>query len=299
MITGLWGNPHSENLAARMSGDMVDKVRKQTLDFLGADPEHFDLVFVANATTGIKLVAEAFRDLGEKTSSGTFWYGYHSEVHSSILGVRQLTEGQYHCFTTDAEVENWIEASKGADVQRASSSRLGLFAYPGQSNLSGRRLPRTWPGLIRTKSGLRNTYTLFDAAALAMTSSLGSLFVDAEAAPDFTCLSLYKIFGFPDLGALIVRRASGHILGLRKYFGGGTIAQVFPLNGDSRVVKKGPGLGDVSENWNIHDSVEEGTLPFHSILALGLAIDTHTRLYGSMVRANLEPCPREQVLTTI
>lgn len=47
------------------------------------------------------------------------------------------------------------------------------------------------------------------------------VFQDVDQAPDFTCLSLYKIFGFPDLGALVVRRASGHILTLRKYFGGG------------------------------------------------------------------------------
>jgi molybdenum cofactor sulfurtransferase len=285
MITGLWGNPHSENLAARMSGDMVDAVRTKALNFLGADPEHFDLVFVANATAGIKLVAEAFRDLSEKTAERSFWYGYHSEAHNSLLGVRQLTEGQYHCFRTDAEVEAWLEASGQTSEHTTSHPSLGLFAYPGQSNLSGRRLPQSWPGTIRAKQGLRNTYTLFDAAALAMTSSLGSLFADPEAAPDFTCLSLYKIFGFPDLGALVVRRDSGHILSLRKYFGGGTIAQVFPLNGDGHVVKKAPGLGHPNETWNIHDVVEDGTLPFHSILALGLAIDTHVRLYGSMVCA--------------
>jgi molybdenum cofactor sulfurtransferase len=116
-----------------------------------------------------------------------------------------------------------------------------------------------------------------------MTTSLGSLFSDPSDAPDFTCLSFYKIFGFPDLGALVVRRASGHVLNLRRYFGGGTVAQLFPLNGDTRVAKKVPGLGDQYDMWNIHDGLEDGTLPFHSILALGLAIDTHIRLYGSMV----------------
>jgi molybdenum cofactor sulfurtransferase len=115
-----------------------------------------------------------------------------------------------------------------------------------------------------------------------MTSSLSSLFHDPMDAPDFTCLSFYKIFGFPDLGALVVRRASGHILNLRRYFGGGTIAQLSPSN-DSRVMKKVPGLGDLHKIWDIHEGVEDGTLPFHSILALGVAIDTHLRLYGSMV----------------
>lgn len=34
--------------------------------------------------------------------------------------------------------------------------------------------------------------------------------------------------------------------------------------------------------YDIHDGLEDGTLPFHSILALGEAIDVHARLYGSM-----------------
>jgi molybdenum cofactor sulfurtransferase len=283
MVANLWGNPHSENLAAKLSGDMVDSIRARTLDFLGASQEHFDLVFVANATAGIKLVGEALRDLGEKTPNKNFWYGYHSEVHSSVLGVRQLTGGDYHCFTDDDEVEDWITRAGDSIGRNRKPSGLGLFAYPGQSNLSGRRLPKDWPGRIRRQTALRNTYTLFDAAALAMTSSLSPLFADPDAAPDFTCLSFYKIFGFPDLGALVVRRSSGHILSLRKYFGGGTIAQVYPLNGDSRNVRKVPGLGDQFDMWNIHDGVEDGTLPFHSILALGIAMDTHTRLFGSMV----------------
>ena len=33
---------------------------------------------------------------------------------------------------------------------------------------------------------------------------------------------------------------------------------------------------------SIHERLEDGTLPFHSIIALDAALDTHTRLYGSM-----------------
>lgn len=32
----------------------------------------------------------------------------------------------------------------------------------------------------------------------------------------------------------------------------------------------------------LHEGLEDGTLPFHSILALGEAIDVHAELYGSM-----------------
>ncbi|KAF4962723.1 hypothetical protein FSARC_9284 [Fusarium sarcochroum] len=281
MLSNLWGNPHSENLPAKLSGEMVDSIRAKTLDFLGADPEHYDLVFVANATAAVKLVADAFRDLGEKSPTRSFWYGYHREAHTSIIGVRALTSGDYQCFEDDESVEEWITRSANYHTRKGKSTSLGLFAYPGQSNLSGRRLPKNWSRKIRKHPQLRNTYTLFDAAALAMTSSLSSLFEDPLDAPDFTCLSFYKIFGFPDLGALVVRRASGHILNLRRYFGGGTVAQLSPLQ-DTRVMKKVPGLGDQHDAWNIHDGLEDGTLPFHNILALGVAIDTYLRLYGSM-----------------
>ena len=30
----------------------------------------------------------------------------------------------------------------------------------------------------------------------------------------------------------------------------------------------------------LHESVEDGTLPFHSIIALKAAMETHQRLYG-------------------
>lgn len=301
MSSGLYGNPHSANRPAERSGHAVDDVRKKTLKFLGADSEHFDLVFVANATAGIKLVADSFRDLAENTRSGSFWYGYHKDSHTSLVGIRELTHGHSHCFESDAEVERWLGDPEGllllqregrghADVPRRNG--LGLFAYPGQSNMSGRRLPLAWPGQIRVSRALQGTYTLLDCAALATTSPLEKIFRDPDTAPDFCCVSLYKIFGFPDLGALVVRKDSGHILSLRKYFGGGTVTMVSVLGGTWHKVKGRDaelhshmrrGRQDSGgHSYQIHDSLEDGTLPFHSILALGEAIDVHLRLYGSM-----------------
>ncbi|KAG7292528.1 hypothetical protein NEMBOFW57_002563 [Staphylotrichum longicolle] len=247
LLTNLYGNPHSANRPAELSGDVVDAVRLKALRFLGADPAHYDLVFTANATAAIKLVADAFRDLAELTRAGTFWYGYHREAHTSLVGVRELVKGgalHHRCFEGDAEVEAWLSAagdSSTADdgggggcggpqggLGTGTGLGLGLFAYPGQSNLTGRRLPLEWAGRLRAagKGGgrLRDTYCLMDAAALAMTSPMGGVFADPEAAPDFVCVSFYKVFGFPDLGGLVVRKESGHILALRKYFGGGTVS---------------------------------------------------------------------------
>jgi molybdenum cofactor sulfurtransferase len=273
MITNLFGNPHSTSDPSQLSGHMVDSIREKTLAFFNADPEHFDIVFTANATAAIKLVGECFRDLASASpTSSTFWYGYHKDAHTSVVGIREMTNGNHHCFTSDDEVEKWLNNFQTHSGTPRNSTIPGLFCYPGQSNMTGRRLPLSWTRRLRQSnvSSHQNTYSLLDAAALATTTQLD--FSDPEAAPDFTAVSFYKIFGFPDLGALIVRKDSGHIPGWRKYFGGGTVNMVTVFHEPSVQRKE----------KTLHDALEDGTLPFHNIIALGCAIDVHMKLYGSM-----------------
>jgi molybdenum cofactor sulfurtransferase len=273
MITNLYGNPHSTSDPSQLSGHMVDSIREKTLAFFKADPEHFDIVFTANATAAIKLVGECFRDLASASPmSSTFWYGYHKDAHTSVVGIREMTKGNHHCFTSDDEVEKWLNNSQTPSITPSSSTIPGLFCFPGQSNMTGRRLPLSWTRRLRQSNvpTHQNTYSLLDAAVLATATQLD--FSDPDAAPDFTAVSFYKIFGFPDLGALIVRKESGHILGWRKYFGGGTVNSLTVLHEPS-VQKK---------DATLHDALEDGTLPFHNIIALGCAIDVHMKLYGSM-----------------
>jgi molybdenum cofactor sulfurtransferase len=222
-----------------------------------ADPQEFDVVFVANATAGIKLVMDAFRDQEEG-----FWYGYHRDAHTSLIGVREAAI-EHRCFASDAEVNDWINSQDNA-VGRAQ-----LFAYPAQSNMNGRRLPLDWSHRLRT-SKQNAVYTVLDAAALVSTSPLD--LGDPDEAPDFTVLSLYKLFGFPDLGALIVRQASASIFDRRRYFGGGTVEMVVCLK-EQWHAKKADSL---------HERLEDGTLPIHSIMALDSAMDVHKKLYTSL-----------------
>lgn len=212
MVANLYGNPHSASNSSQLTTRRIEDIRLRLLGLFKADPADFDIVFVANATAGIKLVMEAFRDQEEG-----YWYGYHRDAHTSLIGVREAAT-KHRCFTSDAEVNQWIE-----EEQRTPCERPSLFAYPAQSNMNGRRLPLEWADRIRTrKSGY--VYTLLDAAALVSTSPLDLGF--ANGAPDFTVLSLYKIFGFPDLGALIIKKTAGHIFDKRRYFGGGTVEMV-------------------------------------------------------------------------
>ena len=264
MTSNLLGNPHSASPAAQLSSRRIDDVRLRMLHLFNADPEHYDLVFVANATAGMKLVMDAFREQEQG-----FWYGYHKDAHTSLVGIREVARAGHYCFGSDAEVVLWMD---GGDVNGCSrgEASLGLFAYPAQSNMNGRRLPLSWPGRIRSSQHGNNTYSLLDAAALVSTCPLD--LGNTALAPDYTALSFYKIFGFPDLGALIVRKAAAEPLLKRSYFGGGTVD----------MVTVGQGGWHIKKGGHLHQQLEDGTLPIHSIMALDSALQVHKRLYKSL-----------------
>ena len=264
MTSSLLGNPHSASSAAQLSSRRVDDVRLRMLHFFNADPEHFDLVFVANATAGMKLVMDAFREQEQG-----YWYGYHKDAHTSLVGVREVARAGHYCFGSDAEVLQWMDGGDINGYSRKEASS-GLFAYPAQSNMNGRRLPLSWPGRLRLSQHGKNTYSLLDAAALVSTCPLD--LGNVRLAPDYTVLSFYKIFGFPDLGALIVRKDAAAPLLKRSYFGGGTVDMVTVGQEGWHVKKQG----------RLHKQLEDGTLPIHNIMALDSALQVHKRLYKSL-----------------
>ena len=141
---------------------------------------------------------------------------------------------------------------------------------PHGRNMNGERLPLEWIAKLRLSLHHPNSYSLLDVAALVSTTPIdlsNHLF-----APDFITLSFYKIFGFPDLGALIVRKAAGHVFDKRRYFGGGTTEMTTCIK-ESWVVRK---------ESSLHARLEDGTIAFRNILALKCAITTHRRLFGRL-----------------
>lgn len=264
MTTSLLGNPHSASPSSQLATDRIEDTRLRALQFFNADPAEFDLVFVANATAGIKLVAEALR-----ATPGGFNYVYHQSSHTSLVGLRE--ESRLSVCLDDAQVEDCLAGTDTFyhDAERAS---ITLLAYPGQSNMDGRRYPLDWAhrfrAVDRPSGALR--YTLLDAAALAATSPLD--LSEPELAADFTVLSFTKIFGFPDLGAVIVRRKAEPAFAFRRYFGGGTVETVVTNKEQWHAPK----------SHHLHERLEDGTLPVHSIIALDIAMRTHRDLFGSM-----------------
>lgn len=264
MTSSLLGNPHSASPSSQLSTIRIEDTRLRALQFVNADPAEFDLIFVANATAGIKLVAEALR-----AAPGGFDYAYHQSAHTSLVGVRE--EARTSICLDEAAVEEWL-AGKMPPPCEAESAATTLFAYAAQSNMDGRKYPSNWSQRLRTLDWPSDTSCLvmLDAAALAPTTPLD--LGDSDAAADFTVLSFSKVFGFPDLGALIVRRQAFSAFNFRRYFGGGTV--------DTVVTKKEQ--WHAPKTYRLHERLEDGTLPIHSIIALDIAMRIHKGLFGSM-----------------
>lgn len=266
MTANLLGNPHSASPSSQASTRRIEDTRLRALQFFNADPTEFDLVFVANTTAGFKLVVEAMR-----AHSKGFDFIYHQSSHTSLVGVREEARNSF-CFN-DEQVHEWLHGGNALAGKSTPSSTM-LFAYPGQSNMDGRRYPLAWSDYVRGHTNLDgiSVFTLLDAAALAATSPLD--LSDSETAPDFTVVSFSKIFGFPDLGGIIVRRQAYSAFANRKYFGGGTVETVVCHREQWHA----------SKAYSLHERLEDGTLPIHSIMALDIAILVHRELFGSMGR---------------
>ena len=264
-LTGnLFGNPHSGSTASQLSTRRIEDIRLQSLRFFHASPDDYDLVFTANATAAIKLVGELVRD-----SAADFRYGYHVESHTSLVGLREMTRDGGVCFSDEQSLKALLQ--EWSSVEANGSLDPSLISWPGQSNMTGGRFPTHWPVLAQNapQPDDTTTYTLLDAASLASTSQLD--LSNPETSPDFVAVSFYKIFGFPDLGALLISKQCAELVQNRRYFGGGTVVAAVAC-GDTWHAKKD----------SLHSQLEDGTLPFHNIVALGHAMNEHARLYGSM-----------------
>jgi selenocysteine lyase/cysteine desulfurase len=208
------GNPHSENPTSMEATRIVEDARRDVLDFFGADPREYVVVFAANASAALKLVGESY-----PFATGSRFVLMEDD-HNSVVGIREYARargGEVVTLPMDRE----LRLSADADLPPAGTGP-SLFAFPSQSNFSGVQHPL---GLVLQAKAL-GFDVLLDAAAFVPTNAL-----DLGAVPaDFVCVSFYKMFGFPTgVGALLARRASLARL-RRPWFGGGTVEYVSVQN---------------------------------------------------------------------
>jgi molybdenum cofactor sulfurtransferase len=240
----VFGNPHSESPASATATELVERARQEVLRFFNADPERYSVVFTANASAALKLVGEAY-PFDHRSR-----FVLLEDNHNSVQGIRLYAEAR-GAQVSFLGLDDRLRLAPDQTIPEPGAGP-SLFAFPAQSNFSGVKHPLS----LVTEARDRGFDVVLDAAAFVPTSSL-----DLDAVPaDFTCVSFYKMLGFPTgVGALIARTEA--LLRLRRpWFAGGTVEYV-SVQGRTHRLRLGA------------EAFEDGTLNFLAIMAVppGLA----------------------------
>jgi selenocysteine lyase/cysteine desulfurase len=223
LAAGVFGNPHSANPTSARATAGVDAARRAVLDFFRADAAVYDVVFTANASAALKLVAEGYPfGPSAEGAANESRYLLFADNHNSVNGIREFAQRAGAAVdVVPLAVELRVDAAALAEKLAAGGGGSRLFAYPAQSNFSGVKHSL---GHIAQAQALGWDVVL-DAAAFAPTNEL-DLSAATGVQPDFACVSFYKLFGFPTgVGALIAKRAALQKL-RRPWFAGGTVEYV-------------------------------------------------------------------------
>ncbi len=258
----VYGNPHSINPTSLAMTELVEEARDAVLRYFNASTEEYVVVFTANATGALRLIAEAY----PLEQDGHFVMTYDN--HNSVVGIRENARFRGARLTYVPLVTPDMRAGETALFEALDHPGSGgnLFAYPAQSNYTGVQHPLEWIASAHD----RGWDVALDAASFVPTNRLDL----SQWHPDFVSLSFYKMFGYPTgVGCLLARRApltKLHRIG----FSGGTVLAVSVV-GDSYKMLEAPA------------AFEDGTVNYLSLPAITIGlrhlqrigIDTiHTRV---------------------
>jgi selenocysteine lyase/cysteine desulfurase len=256
LASGVFGNPHSQNVPSLAATAMVEATRARILEFFRASPDEYEVIFTPNATGALRLVGESF-PFGP---GGRFLLTFDN--HNSVNGIRQFARARGASVTYVPLTPAELRVSDDALARHFGSRGLGvaaanLFAYPAQSNFSGVQHPLTWIAQAQA-SGYA---VLLDAAAFVPTNRLDL----SQWHPDYVSLSFYKIFGYPTgIGALLARKSALAKL-RRPWYAGGTITF------SSVRAEAAPGEGYYLTPGAA--GFEDGTVDYLGVPAVGIGLD--------------------------
>ncbi len=252
LATRVLGNPHAESTPSLACTAAMETARRLTLRFLDADPAEYDVVFTANASAAMRILAEAFPFRAGSRMVLT------ADNHNSVNGLRiqaHRRRVRVEYVTLDRELRSHDPLGQLAEPEGPS-----LFAFPAQSNFSGVQHPLEWVSLAQA----RNYRVLLDAAAYAPCNPLSLRSIPA----DFVALSFYKLFGYPTgVGALVARRSALANL-KRGYFGGGTVQFASVQNRVARMKRGAARFEDGTPNFLAMPAVCDG---LNWLLAVGMS----------------------------
>ena len=272
----LFANPHSASPSSLLTTNLIEDARKLILKFLGTDATQYTVIFTASATASLRLLAESF----PWTSNSL--YLYTRENHNSVLGIRRwaLHYGAKFMAINPEDINVVTPPSS----QSSTGTANNLFIYPGEENFAGKKYPLDWINKfantnIGQKFNSGRWFTCLDAAAFLPTNRLDLTKYPA----DFVVMSFYKIFGYPNIGALIVKNSVVPMM--RKMgFSGGSV--VMATCGTDYALLQPRGCS----------RFEDGTVPFLSIIALHQGFQKLNELGIDRINAHVRCVTRELYL---
>jgi selenocysteine lyase/cysteine desulfurase len=273
LCDGLFGNPHSEHRPSRASTEVMDAARETVLRFLDADPRTHDVIFTANTTAAIKLVAESYPFAPDTACI------LSADNHNSVNGIREYARNagaQVRYLPLDDELHlRGFELANGR----------GLFAFPAQSNFSGVRHPLSLVSCAK-EAGYD---VLLDIAGYVPSHAISL----RDCPADFAALSFYKLFGYPTgLGALVARREALSRL-RRPWFAGGTVAYASVHAGTHRLRPRHEGFEDGTQNFLGIAALAAG---FAFLEDVGMTrLSAHVEQLTSLFLHELTALPRVQI----
>jgi selenocysteine lyase/cysteine desulfurase len=273
--TGVFGNPHSDSAPSVRSTEALNAARARVLRFFDGDPETHVVIFTANASAAIKLVAESYPFDAGSTLLLT------ADNHNSVNGIREYA-ARAGARVQVLGLDEHLRIGEPLDA-----SEPGLFAFPAQSNFSGVCHPLSLVDVAKS----RGFDVLLDAAAYVPTHALSL----RDCRADYVALSFYKMFGYPTgIGALIARRDALTRL-RRPWFAGGTVlyasvaAETHRLRDGHEAFEDGTpnflGMPALHAGFDLLEEVGMSRLTEHvrsltSQLLDGLRAQPHVRIYG-------------------
>jgi len=211
------GNPHSTNPSSQFATKLTEDAREEVLKFFNA--EDYFCIFTQNATEALHIVGECY-PFGEDSQ-----FVLLADNHNSVNGIREYCRSKNGAFTYVQTYYEDLMIDEDAllrELDGHKDKNHRLFAFPGQSNVSGVKHDLSWI----QKAQDRGWNVLLDAAAFAPTNRLDLKKVQ----PDFVSLSFYKIFGYPTgIGCLLVKKSSFDLL-KKPWFAGGNVTMVAVLS---------------------------------------------------------------------
>lgn len=202
------GNPHS---GSRSSEEVYDKAREAIYRFFRCQPDEYEIIFTANASSAIRLLAESFPFEGGSEVL------LSRDNHTSVHGLREYarSKGALVKYIPLDQHLQLVENSMQQALGNLTTGHMHLLAYPAQSNATGIKHDLKWIRLAQERGAM----VLLDAAAFVPQSR----FDYSVYQPDFIALSFYKMFGYPTgSGCLIAKRSSLRKL-IPNSFAGGSV----------------------------------------------------------------------------